>query len=282
NVLVLNPGTSASAAYFAPLAKDIVAKAKGWQVWAVERWENLLEDHSVLDRAKDGTATGQELFDYYLGWLTDSSITTHCQFIQDADVAFARDWGMRVEIEDLRRVVLLARKHGRRVVVGGHSLGGSITTAYATWDFDGEAGAKGLAGLVFIDGGSNPIPVAPDSATGALLSLQTSSPWLSFGGIPAPVPALLHPTGPPPSPLPPPGLPPAAAAGRPPPGHPDAAPPRDHPGPVRLRARPQDVPAEPHRRAGAPRPDRGHRHVWPRGPSRGPAVRLGLDGRDHA
>ena len=57
NILVLNPGTSASAAYFAPLAKDVARKAKGWQVWAVERRENLLEDHSVLNRAKRGAAT---------------------------------------------------------------------------------------------------------------------------------------------------------------------------------------------------------------------------------
>jgi hypothetical protein len=57
NVLVLNPGTSASAAYFQPLAKSIVARTKGWQVWAVERRENLLEDHSMLDRAKAGKAT---------------------------------------------------------------------------------------------------------------------------------------------------------------------------------------------------------------------------------
>src|SRR5215210_565217 len=41
NVLVLNPGTSASAAYFAPLAESIVTRAKDWQVWAVERRENL-------------------------------------------------------------------------------------------------------------------------------------------------------------------------------------------------------------------------------------------------
>ena len=38
-----------------------------------------------------------------------------------------------------RIVVKLAKKRGRKVVVGGHSLGGSITTAYATWDFDGVA-----------------------------------------------------------------------------------------------------------------------------------------------
>jgi hypothetical protein len=43
NVLVLTPGTSASAAYFAPLAKDVVRRAKDWQGWAAERRGNLLE-----------------------------------------------------------------------------------------------------------------------------------------------------------------------------------------------------------------------------------------------
>ena len=195
NILVLNPGTSASAAYFVPLAKTVVELAKGWQVWSVERRENLLEDHSVLDRAKNGSATGQELFDYYLGWLTNPAVTTHFQLIPDNTVAYARDWGMKVEIEDLRRVVQLARKRGKKVVVGGHSLGGSITTAYATWDFDGQAGAKGLAGLVFIDGGSSPTPVTPEQATTSLQALLTGSPWLSFGGIPAPFAGLYNSTG---------------------------------------------------------------------------------------
>jgi hypothetical protein len=134
NVLILVPGTSASAAYFAPLAKSIVAQAKRWQVWAVERRENLLEDHSVLDRAKEGTATGQELFDYYLGWLTDP-------------------------------------------------------------DFNGTPGARHLSGLVFIDGGSNPIPVSPEQATTSLEGLRSASPWLTFGGIPAPFAGLFNATG---------------------------------------------------------------------------------------
>src|SRR3954453_9455286 len=85
NVLVLNPGTSASAAYFQPLAKSIVAKAPGWQVWAVERRENLLEDHSVLDRAKARKATIKQAFDYYLGWIKDSSITSHVRLIPDSE-----------------------------------------------------------------------------------------------------------------------------------------------------------------------------------------------------
>src|SRR5260370_708240 len=37
NILVLVPGTSASAAYFEPLAKDIARQTPGWQVWAVRR-----------------------------------------------------------------------------------------------------------------------------------------------------------------------------------------------------------------------------------------------------
>jgi pimeloyl-ACP methyl ester carboxylesterase len=192
NILILNPGTSASASYFAPLAKDVAREAKGWQVWAVERRENLLEDHSVLDRAKSGEATPKELFDYYLGWLTDSSVTNHFRFIPDAEVGFARQWGMRVEIEDLRRVVKAAKKRGRRVVVGGHSLGGSITTAYATWDFNGKPGAKGLSGLVYIDGGSSPTPVTADEATQSLQELESTSPWLTFGGIPAPFAGLFN------------------------------------------------------------------------------------------
>ena len=61
NVLVLEPGTSAGSAYFAPLARRVVSRDSGWQVWAVERRENLLEDQSVLDEAKRGAASVTKL-----------------------------------------------------------------------------------------------------------------------------------------------------------------------------------------------------------------------------
>jgi triacylglycerol esterase/lipase EstA (alpha/beta hydrolase family) len=67
NVLVLEPGTSAGSTYFAPLARWIVSRDPGWQIWAAERRENLLEDQSVLDQAKRGTASVARLYDYYLG-----------------------------------------------------------------------------------------------------------------------------------------------------------------------------------------------------------------------
>jgi pimeloyl-ACP methyl ester carboxylesterase len=196
NVLVLVPGTSAGAAYFEPLAEDVVARTHGrWQIWSVERRENQLEDQSALDRLKQGQATAQEAFDYYLGWLVDPSVTDHFQLIPDSSVDFARGWGMNVEIQDLHRVIQAAARHGRRVVLGGHSLGGSITTAYATWDFEGRPGAKDLDGLVYIDGGSNPVPISADQASQALANLQSGSPWLAFGGIPTPFLGLFSATG---------------------------------------------------------------------------------------
>jgi pimeloyl-ACP methyl ester carboxylesterase len=196
NVLVLNPGTSAGAGYFKPLATDIVRHTNGrWQVWSVERRENQLEDQSVLDEAKQGTASDQRVFDYYLGWLADPAVTDHFQLIPDSEVGFARGWGMKVEIEDLRRVVDAASRGSRTVVLGGHSLGGSITTAYATWDFRGRPASRQLSGLVYIDGGSSPTPISTEQANESLGELQSSTPWLAFGGIPAPFLGIFSATG---------------------------------------------------------------------------------------
>ena len=195
NVLVLNPGTSASAAYFAPLARDVVTRAKGWQVWAVERRENLLEDHSELNRVKAGKGTSKEMFDYYLGFINDPSVEKHFQFVPDSSVGYAHEWGMRTEIQDLHRVVKLAKQRGGKVVVGGHSLGGTITTAYATWDFNGAPGARGLSGLVYIDGGSRPESPSAEEAAEQLAALRSGGPWLTFGGIGAPFAGLFNATG---------------------------------------------------------------------------------------
>jgi pimeloyl-ACP methyl ester carboxylesterase len=195
NVLVLNPGTSASAAYFEPLARSIVKELPDWQVWAVERRENFLEDQSELNLLKRGRVSPTDFFNYYLGYLSNSSVTNHYQSIPDSSVPFARQWGMNTEINDLRRVVKAAAKGGRNVAMGGHSLGGSITTAYATWDFNGKPGGRDLSGLVLIDGASNPAAVTPEQAQTSLNDLQGSSPWLSFGGIPAPLAGLFGTVG---------------------------------------------------------------------------------------
>jgi dienelactone hydrolase len=99
-------------------------------------------------------------------------------------------------VEDLNLVIEKAKRLGGKVVLGGHSLGGSVVTAYATWDFAGHAGADGLSGLVYIDGGSGPAESAT-AAHQALHSLNASqsSPWLTFGGLSAPFAGLFNATG---------------------------------------------------------------------------------------
>ncbi|MGO9490607.1 MAG: hypothetical protein ACLQBB_16500 [Solirubrobacteraceae bacterium] len=187
NVLVFEPGTSAGAAYIVPFAKSLVEKLGDWQVWSVERRENLLEDQSMIDKAKAGKATQQELFHYYLGYLTESPPTNpHMHQIPPGDVSFADEWGMNVAVEDLHTVIESAKALGGKVVLAGHSLGGSVVTAYATWDFAGQPGADGLSGLVYDDGGSSPTPITAEQAETELAKLRKSTPWLAFGGIGAP------------------------------------------------------------------------------------------------
>ncbi len=196
NVLVLEPGTSAAASYFVPLARWIVAEAKGWQVWAVQRRENLLDDESVLNQAKRGQASPNHVFNYYLGWLTNKHVKHHMHFIPNSSVEFAKRWGMNVAVQDLHRVIRAARKLGGKVVLGGHSLGGSVLTAYATWDFAGHPGADGLSALVYIDGGSGPAESAAAAHHArSELNASKTSPWLTFGGIAAPFAGLFNATG---------------------------------------------------------------------------------------
>ena len=183
NVLVLSPGTSASADMMALVGQDIIDRLPGWQVWSVDRRENWLEDRSAFRQALAGKITPKAVFDYYLGWIADQSVTSHIHPPSDESVAFAKEWGMAVTVEDLRRVVAQAKRGGRNVVLGGHSLGGTITVAYATWDFKGKVGARDLAGIVLIDGGSSGAakPKASETQT-ALDDLKTKSPFLDITG----------------------------------------------------------------------------------------------------
>jgi hypothetical protein len=184
NVLVLVPGTSGGAAYFRPVAAAIVKRLHGWRVWSVDRRENRLEDHSMLDRVLAHKASLRDLFRYYLEWLGDPSVTPHFTPVADADVPYARRWGMGVAIRDLRRVIAAARRGGNHVVLGGHSLGATIAVAYATWDFHGRAGARDLDGLVLIDGGSSSsATVTKPDAEQQLATLQTGSPFLDLTGL---------------------------------------------------------------------------------------------------
>ncbi|MGK2932710.1 MAG: hypothetical protein ACSLFD_08070 [Solirubrobacterales bacterium] len=189
-ILVLIPGTSAGATNFSPLGEGLLQRLnKGknkskWAVWSIERRENLLEDHLYLEAYMDGDVDAQRMFDYYLGWILDDQIDPHFVPKTNEETAFARNWGMNVAVQDVRKVVNRANQHNRKVVLGGHSLGGSITTAYATWDFNGTAGAKSVDGLVFIDGAGarepEDLPTAEEAQTSLDGLAAQPSPFITL------------------------------------------------------------------------------------------------------
>jgi hypothetical protein len=140
NVLVLVPGTNGGAGSITPVARDIVRRAPRTQVWIVDRREQAFEDTSVF-----ASGDPQRAQDYYLGF--------QYKRVAGEDAKFASNWGLKLQLADLRRVIRQARFGGRRVFLGGHSAGASTAVAYAAWDFGGRPGYRDLDGLVLIDGG---------------------------------------------------------------------------------------------------------------------------------
>ncbi|MEI2701806.1 MAG: hypothetical protein V9E83_05310 [Baekduia sp.] len=151
--LVLIPGTGGGRGNFALLGKELPKRVPGLQVWAVDRRSEKLEDTSVFAAALRGEKTPQQALDYYVGWLGGSDVQPRYTPPDTAKLAFAANWGLRVLMEDTRRVVLAAKKRGLRVILGGHSLGASATLAYAAWDFNGDPGYRDIDGMLLLDGG---------------------------------------------------------------------------------------------------------------------------------
>jgi pimeloyl-ACP methyl ester carboxylesterase len=180
-VLILVPGTQGGAGDFSLVGPEIVRRVKGLQVWAYERRTQALEDHT-------GFATGDpdRAFGYYLRG--EAVGAKRFAPVAGASVPYAREWGLKLALEDLRQVVKRARRGGRKVILGGHSLGASMAVAYAAWDFGGRAGHRDLSGLVLIDGGLLGTFTSP-RLTGVrqrLAALQTADPFLDLLGVQVP------------------------------------------------------------------------------------------------
>jgi hypothetical protein len=175
-VLILVPGTQGGAGDFSLVGPEIARRVKGMQVWAYDRRSQAFEDHR-------GFAGGDpdRAFQYYLGGGGFAPV-------DGASVPFVREWGLRLALEDLRRVVRRARRGGREVILGGHSLGASMAVAYAAWDFRGRPGHRDLAGLVLIDGGLLGTFTSPqlEGVRQRLAELRAGDPFLDLLGIGVP------------------------------------------------------------------------------------------------
>ena len=162
-IATLMPGYLGGAAYFDQVARNTIRTAakrgRHVEVWALDRRSNCLEDdHGVAAaaRAKDATVA----YDYYFGGKAVEG-RTFGGFAEGEDVEFLREVGIEQTVRDwhtvLTRGIPSRKVRARKVICGGHSLGGRITGAFSSWDFDGnpqttrDAGFRQCAGYAGLD-----------------------------------------------------------------------------------------------------------------------------------
>ncbi len=161
-MLVMLPGILEGANGFEYLGRQLVYTAKtqdglNLEVWAVERRNNRLEDLSGLNYIEGELAAGRMNAEqaaragidyYYLGKPLNGR--TFKGFLADKDVPFLSEFGLALDTEDVFRVIQAmvpdpaVRKE--KVFVGGHSMGGIMTTMFNGWDLDGDPATTGDAG----------------------------------------------------------------------------------------------------------------------------------------
>ena len=181
-VLILVPGTQGGAGDFSLVGPEIARRVPGLQVWAYERRSQAFEDHT-------GFATGDpdRAFRYYLRRRGDRVEDVRARR-RRARCRSCASGGSGSRSRTCARVVRRARRGGRKVILGGHSLGASMAVAYAAWDFGGRAGHRDLSGLVLIDGGLLGTFTSPQLAgvRRRLAALRRGDPFLDLLGIGVP------------------------------------------------------------------------------------------------
>lgn len=152
-VLVLVPGFLAGASSFDGLARGVVAASEGrFEVWALDRRSNLLEDTTGLEAAE--AAQDPEIaYDYYFGGAVVDG-QTFAGLPGSDDLGHLSEWGLATFMADLRTVLetIPADRRPTNLFLGGHSLGGAIVEIASVWDVDGAPLGNALAGIVPIDG----------------------------------------------------------------------------------------------------------------------------------
>jgi pimeloyl-ACP methyl ester carboxylesterase len=175
-VLIMVPGFFGGAGNFRYVGRRLVERKHGLQVWALDRRSNALENRCGMERAEDSKSypglSGLGIY-YLQGTLPlgdcpipedDLDPTTW----QDLDTEYfpeqeeagsigMADWALETTLGDVRAVVRRAHKlyPDAKVVLGGHSLGGMTSQAYAGWRFGSRrksAGWRDIDGMVLIDG----------------------------------------------------------------------------------------------------------------------------------
>lgn len=175
-VITLIPGFLGGASSFDQVARNVVrnaaARKRFVEVWAIDRRANCVEDHTGVDaaaRERDPTLA----YRYYWGG-EEVDGKRFEGFKTASETEYLGSFGLERTLRDWHTVITTGlpgqRRRERKLICGGHSLGGPLTAAYASWDFDGDpetdkdAGYRQCAGLVGLDtslelgSGSSPGP----------------------------------------------------------------------------------------------------------------------------
>jgi hypothetical protein len=162
-VFVIIPGFLGGAGSFDQIARNTVRDAaqRGMHVefWALDRRSNCLEDDRGV-RAAARSRNPEVGYDYYwhnraihgkrfAGWVTPNQ------------AAWLKHVGLAQTMNDwyavLKAGIPSQRVRERKVFCGGHSMGGPLTAAFASWDFDdnpktrSDAGFRQCAGFIGLD-----------------------------------------------------------------------------------------------------------------------------------
>lgn len=162
-VFVIIPGFLGGAGSFDQVARNTIRdgaqRDQHFEFWALDRRANCLEDHTGIEgaaRARDASVA----YGYYWGSRQVSG-KRFGGFKTPEQTRFLSEFGLERTVRDwyavLRSGIPDQRVRARKVICGGHSLGGPLTAAFASWDFDGDpsttadAGYNQCAGLLGLD-----------------------------------------------------------------------------------------------------------------------------------
>ncbi len=172
-MMVMLPGVLEGANGFEYLARQFIYQAKvndqkNYEVWAVERRNNRLEDltgiNYVEDQLSKGQITGDEAVEIYIDYYYKGQSLngkTFAGWYTNQQLPFLAEFGLKLDTEDVFKVIqtLVPDPAVRRnkVFVGGHSMGGPMTAYFVGWDLDGnpattdDAGYNNCAGVFGFD-----------------------------------------------------------------------------------------------------------------------------------
>jgi hypothetical protein len=194
-VFAIIPGFLGGAGSFDQVARNTVrdAAARGRHVefWSIDRRSNCLED----DRGVNAAAKAHDprvAYGYYWGGQAVDG-KTFPGWVSQQDAAWLDHVGLAQTMRDwyavLKAGVPSQKVRQRKLFCGGHSMGGPLTAAFASWDFDGntktkrDAGFRQCAGFVGLDTTlSVGIPSgAATSPSGVLLAgvIASGSPYVN-------------------------------------------------------------------------------------------------------